>query len=115
MSRAEELIALAERVEALAETAGGVGFSVNAEIHRLCGDYDCGDDEMPDYTGSLDAAMTLVPEGWVFGLIVHDDPEDATAGMQRSNPYADSHATAATPALALTAAALFARAKEVSQ
>ena len=38
-------------------------FELNRDIHTLCGDYDCGDDEIPQYTASLDAAMTLVPEG----------------------------------------------------
>jgi len=85
----------------------------------------------PFYTASLDAAMSLVPEGWRFGLEqpgMFDgkqieeawcwpfesgfDP-DWQNGQQgyRDAPEA-THGFAATPALALTAAALRALAKE---
>jgi len=84
-----------------------------------------------NYTASLDAAMSLVPEGWRFGLEqpgMFDgkqieeawcwpfesgfDP-DWQNGQQgyRDAPEA-THGFAATPALALTAAALRALAKE---
>lgn len=55
------------------------------------------------YTASLDAAMTLVPEGW-FKL--HPDSLKGWAALGIVGPW--SHA--ATPALALCAAALRARA-----
>jgi hypothetical protein len=73
----------------------------------------------PDYTASLDAAIRLVPEGWSVGLgdlrgrdpVVwrahlrdHNDPDE----MKRQ--WVEGHAV--TPALALTAAALRALAKE---
>lgn len=70
-------------------------------------------DNALSYTASLDAAMTLVPEGcfWAGG----DHPELGAAmtvtNIQGSLPQA---AKAATPALALCAAALRARAAEQS-
>jgi hypothetical protein len=75
------------------------------------------------YTASLDAAMTLVPEGCLFTVrTVWDGDETAgLASVSRYTPakpcrhprryWMDEHqTTAATPALALTAAALRARA-----
>lgn len=77
-------------------------------------------DFVPAYTGSIDAAMTLVPvEGW---LNIHGPMTPAAFGYSREidrvkragfdtlePPYA-SYATGATYALALCAAALRARA-----
>ena len=64
------------------------------------------------YTASLDAAMTLVPEGYVFGL-GNFDPDGGTAkaaAIVGATPDEDRNPTfAATPALALCAAALRAR------
>lgn len=69
----------------------------------------------PEYTASLDAALTLAPEGWpVFHLFnCHLGPDrwiwEADLAPQRS--YADIlRGQAATPALALCAASLRARA-----
>lgn len=67
----------------------------------------------PLFTASLDAAMTLVPEGWSVALHSHYD-EQSRASVYLEN----NHATfryAATPALALTAAALRARATPVDE
>lgn len=78
-------------------------FALGAEVMRACGQ---------DYRGvnplfSLDAAAALVPEGWTGtvhldgkAMLYRDDREPYVAGL------------AATPALALTAAALRARAEE---
>jgi hypothetical protein len=59
-----------------------------------------------NYTASLDAAMTLVPEGWSWNVA-------NLSGLSRceANAFAplhggETHARAETPALALTAAAL---------
>lgn len=61
--------------------------------------------ELPHFTGSLDAAMTLVPEehrqNWLAGWAL-DGSGTATVGQDRP-------VYAATPALALCAAALKAR------
>jgi hypothetical protein len=66
----------------------------------------------PDYTASLDAAMTLVPEGWAFGIGRGTDRSD-TEGWAWISPTDEGEIwTAATPALALTAACLRARASQ---
>jgi hypothetical protein len=63
----------------------------------------------PAYTASLDAAMTLVPEGasWSLTSALEDEPPCATVLTMEST----EHGLAATPALALCAAALRARAE----
>ena len=61
----------------------------------------------PKWTASIDAAMTLVPEGWGFKL------RRWAAGRACAGVYppegADDWREAATPVLALCAAALLAR------
>lgn len=68
--------------------------------------------EMPKpYTASLDAAMSLLPEGCTWNLSVGRvaivQVTDCTGGPTVAPP--DFEATAATPAIALCAAALKAR------
>ncbi len=62
----------------------------------------------PEYTGSIDAAVTLVPKGWVWTLVEHCD--GAVAGLIDDRVHPVRHDSieveAATPALALCAAAL---------
>lgn len=66
------------------------------------------DQGMPAYTASLDAAMTLVPDGWEWTLfhggVVSLKPDVAFCRHRETD--AGTRADAATPALALTAAAL---------
>jgi hypothetical protein len=52
------------------------------------------------FVRSLDAAMTLVPEGWQFRI------ENNTACLGETHPLEMEPIEAATPALALAAAAL---------
>lgn len=61
----------------------------------------------PAYTASLDAAMMLVPEGaaWIVGFAVD--------GVPFANVDFDRRTTAATPALALVAASLRAKAQSL--
>lgn len=62
------------------------------------------------YTASIDAAMTLVPEGWTWGVF-----DDGTAWVwpdERRDLLTGKQAKAATPALALCAATLRARAQQ---
>lgn len=70
------------------------------------------DSELPRFTASLDAAMTLVPEGW--SVLMAFGPKGAVCDVSPEglggNGTWPAHARAATPALALTAAALLARA-----
>jgi hypothetical protein len=60
----------------------------------------------PFYTGSLDAAATLVPKG--FGYLVGVDDDTPVACVSFYNLFDDDQrwVAASTPALALTAAAL---------
>ena len=58
----------------------------------------------PHYTASLDAAMTLVPEGESYALMTIKDV--VHVGIGDTEGKADFYAVAATPALALCAAAL---------
>jgi hypothetical protein len=79
----------------------------------------------PLYTASIDAAMTLVPEGWAVGSLEWWPMRSRGAGITLLETgsiggadwhgydalfHADARARAATPALALCAAALRARA-----
>jgi len=98
---AADLRALAERCER------AQGWMLDGEIAKALGQVFIGT-SWPTYTASLDAALTLVPEGWHVGLWV--DP-DGTARVRMGNGerviYAGSpQANCATPALALCAAAL---------
>jgi len=66
----------------------------------------------PMFTRSIDAAMSLVPEGWTFDLQVRSHFSHAFLEAQEDERGAEVSAqNAATPALALTAAALKARAE----
>lgn len=65
------------------------------------------DTHIPRYTASIDAALTLVPEGW--NGVIHI--RDGSVGLyQLSNPKSHINVNAATDALALCAAALRAKA-----
>lgn len=65
--------------------------------------------ECPAYTASIDAAMTLVPEGYAVGF--KRAPCQRSHAMLATIGY-EANASGDTPALALTAAAL--RAREAS-
>lgn len=86
---------------------------------------DFGQWQAPAYTASIDAAMTLVPEGWNWMAGNRDQPK-ARAYVNNGQPHFVSaqrpnpklrwfEVVAVTPALALTAAALRARAALSSQ
>ena len=64
--------------------------------------------ELPRYTESLDAARTLLPEGW-FALIDTRGRADVRYAPIDQSGYRREVANAATPALALGVAALRAR------
>jgi len=70
------------------------------------GVYRPADEYVPAYTASLDAAMTLVPEGWDWTLYSDGSCEIGRKPDRGCLMNADYIAEAATPALALTAAAL---------
>jgi hypothetical protein len=121
----EEIIALAERCE----KATGPDRELDAQIwvavtpactrrelrgiHKATGKEQIIDETrepdgrliiVPAVTASLDAAMTLVPEGWGYSIC------PTSALLTRSTSDHGVMARAATPALALTAAALRAKA-----
>lgn len=133
----DDLINLAERVEALtgpdrevdAEIAltlsivrerdgdlfyGHRNYSVMV-IERHYDDREGDAPELPHYTTSIDAAMTLVPEGCLWTMDSFNGPK-WSAGVWRVPGrgwvYLSKNLRAATPALALTAAALRARGAE---
>jgi hypothetical protein len=119
MTRAE-LLALAARVEAATEG----GLALNKAILLALGyswrgmAYWHSDDKRmwtgpTTFTTSLDAAASLVPEGWAF-CVDSNDGGYATVFPRRELGYlpTDPYADAATPALALTAACLRAKARE---
>jgi hypothetical protein len=60
--------------------------------------------DAPAYTSSLDAAKTLVPEGWCYQI--RFDPRQSGATVLRQDGFDQHHTVAANEALALTAACL---------
>ena len=131
-----------EELATRCEAASGADREMDADIleatggcaHRETERYVCQDDSgftclrcgkdtygerVPKFTASLDAAMTLVPEGWAANIIRTADKRFGNANLYwfRGNnhvPAKKAHGAAATPALALTAACLKARAMEAS-
>ena len=91
----------------IAKAVGWISYSVGTTYHAC-----------PAYTASLDAAMTLVPDGYdwtiYYAIPTAEYPYGSTAGCSPTDSNvrtADtSDALAATPALALCAAALGAHA-----
>lgn len=75
-------------------------------------DYISGNFQSPIYTGSLDAATNLIPPGFEWALEIQaghlpgDDLEQMIAIAKLGDPIFNWEATAATPALAIVAAAL---------
>lgn len=102
---------LAERCEA----ATGPSYELEGEIALVAHyGYERNGIERPKYTASVDAALTLVPEGYIWA-VTNMDPETGlvtrSAAMLAPNADADGDpCIAATPALAICAAALRARA-----
>lgn len=120
----ETLLALAERCE----KASGADRELDCRIWSTFngGGFDTYRTVVPDlrqwraayYTASLDAALTLAPEGWAWtlGQNVHHRHWQASINALDDDgaPYSVAHGGTGnvhtTPALALTAAALRARA-----
>jgi hypothetical protein len=67
---------------------------------------------LPAYTRSLDAAMSLVPQGWHVGVLSECDEDDSPycCLTENAEPCRDASGTGVDMTLALTAAALRARA-----
>jgi hypothetical protein len=101
-----ELLALAERVEKAQGADEKALFALGAEVLVACGR------DIPALNPcfSLDAAASLVPEGWSFEI------RSTSAGRAWACAFTPGHFAGQcqgnTSALALTAAALRARAEE---
>lgn len=100
MSKVDELLALADRCEAASEGSLSLENDIAAALDRY---------PREDWTRSLDAALSLVPEGLDWAVDVLNGKPGATVFLQRSTESFQC-LEAATPALALCAAALRARA-----
>lgn len=105
-----DLMELADRVEA----ASGPDRALAREVLLACGKgYVSPLYRWLDPTASLDAAVTLVPEGWTWGVF-----DDGTAWVwvdEQRDLLAGIRVYASTPALALTSAALRARASLIEE
>lgn len=121
MTTESELIALAERVEAATgpdrELDECIGMAIGLKNTMRVGHECLGTDRVvpvrcPTFTASLDAAMTLVPEGCDWSVDNFDGANGKPSAWVhvRKSSAAIEQVTGATPALALTAAALRARA-----
>lgn len=120
-----DLVGLAERAEAAAGPDRALDIEIGRAIDFLAGtraSYELQSHMIPHYTSSLDAAMTLVPEGWGGKLFFSENRPDrelhCSATLARSYPtnakaYSEKSGKdgdrSAMP-LALVAAALRARA-----
>lgn len=67
------------------------------------------------FTASLDAAMTLIPAGWFTRMATEDRHSHSWRWDLRGGFGVEASARAATPALALTSAALKARAHSIRE
>jgi hypothetical protein len=110
MATPEALNALADRVEREEPSR-----TLDVEIARVIEPdrpWSKYDPNLPRFTVHLDAAVTLVPEGASWDLQVYRGHADAIVVYEdnEDKPDLDAEASAATPAAALTAAALRARA-----
>ncbi|RVT93738.1 hypothetical protein [Sphingomonas crocodyli] len=111
----DDLMALAERVEGLS----GPDREVDADVALTQGWHECNGDNwigprgeivVPHYTASLDVAMTLVPEPRKWSITAGHYGDWQACVWAIDDFQLDWH-SAATPALALTSAALKARAR----
>lgn len=126
MTRKDELRALADRVEALTEPdrqidckiENALGLAVFDRDPRIIyGDADYSRREPKPFTASLDAAMTLVPEGWDHMEVYSPDHQTLvwTAYFLPNGNLANrwtGHGSGQTYALAICAAALRALASQ---
>ena len=100
MMNREELLKLADRCE----QADGPSYALERDIAKALNPNFTRMTVPKNYTASIDAAMQLVPEGWT-GLIPVSGGEEAWL-WPNSKPSRGHRCNAATPALALCAAAL---------
>lgn len=102
-----------EKLSTRVERLEGPRFTIEQEIGRLINPQATRLSVFPAYTASLDAAMSLVPEGhsWrvsaaqigAAATVIHPECEDL------DDPYTSFASAGKTPAIALCAAALKSR------
>ena len=111
---------LAERIEALEGPCRAMDAEITLAVHDCCKPHTptaegpryplenkYGSPFFPQpYTSSLDAAMTLVPEGWVWSINQFPDKASAYCVSEGEVMARPRKQYQATPALALCAAAL---------
>ena len=113
---AKRLLALAERCEKVEGPDHGLDTDISVCLAGDPDKHDWRNHTWLAYSASLDAAMTLIPEGWRlanFGetVIEGNDPWNARVLEKRFDGRGGrAEGDAATPALALCAASLRARA-----
>ena len=117
----EDMLALADRVESLTgpdrETDERIGMAIGLKNTIRVGHECLGTDRIvpvrcPAYTASLDSAMSLVPDNVRTGALFFGEGGGEPAVSLHIKPDGVScKGNAATPALALVAAALRARAE----
>lgn len=132
MSKKEEFLALAARVEGMSNSDREVDAEVAAALrtgteHRWAYNFpewegrsegrvylETGGPSFPApaFTASIDAAITLVPKGWHVGMLTECDEDDSPSCCltQNAEPCQDAVGRGADMAMSLVAAALRARA-----
>lgn len=114
MTNRAALEELAARVEALDRPCWQADAEIKEAVNHswdYAADWGQRGHEVPRahaYTASIDAAMTLVPEGWAIKIEIYEDGSYVALFDDRVHPerLPDVGGEAATPALALTAACL---------
>lgn len=108
MTNKSALLELASRCEAATDLGWADIVLLNEDIHAIAPDPKV--IVPPDYCRSLDAAMSLVPEEWPFKQATDMDDGDCAFTLETDDETVVARAK--TWALAITAAALRALAKE---
>lgn len=99
------LIELADAIERLTDLETAYAVSLNDMLHDLLPEPKCV--QPPNYLASIDAALTLVPDGWAIEISVDFvGGARATLFPQGNAYYGQVKALAATAALALCVSAL---------
>ena len=105
----ETLLALADRAEKATGPDRPISWDIWEELGKPAIDQGSRDGSAPAYTASIDAAMTLVPEGWEPIIdcrrTVEVQLETIAVDPETLDPR-KVYVTGVTPALALCAAAL---------
>lgn len=98
------------------ELAEGPNYEIDYAVAKLLDKWELGGTQQPKpprFTGGLDAAASLVPEGWGYRVWVSENRQHASATVDTSHPINRAgFGECTSPALALCAASLRALAFE---